>query len=152
MAHIMDEFYMRLALGVAKDGAGLTGANPNVGCVIVLDGKIIACERTADSGRPHAEYKAVETAFESFDGIEGCDVYVTLEPCAHISERGPNCSDVMLDIKPARVIIAMQDPDPRTAGNGIKKMQDAGIIVEVGLLGDEAAEIIKDFTARFDKA
>ena len=58
----------------------------------------------------------------------------------------------MLDIKPARVIIAMQDPDPRTAGNGIKKMQDAGIIVEVGLLGDEAAELIKDFTARFDKA
>jgi diaminohydroxyphosphoribosylaminopyrimidine deaminase/5-amino-6-(5-phosphoribosylamino)uracil reductase len=150
MAHLMDEFYMRLALAVAKDGAGLTEANPNVGCVIVLNGKIIACERTCDSGRPHAEYKAVETAFETFDDIEGCDVYVTLEPCAHISERGPNCSDVLLDIKPARVVIAMQDPDPRTCGNGIKKLEDAGIKVEVGLLGDEASDIIKDFIAKFN--
>ena len=149
MAHVMDEFYMRLAIASAKDGIGKTDSNPSVGCVIVLNGKIIACNRTDDGGRPHAEYKAVEAAFETYDDITGCEVYVTLEPCAHISERGPNCSDVLLDIKPSRVIIAMQDPDPRTSGNGIKKLIDAGIIVEVGLLGDDAAAINPEFIKRF---
>ena len=135
MAHAKDEFFMRLALGVAKDGIGLTGTEPTAGCVIVYKGKIIACERTQDGGTPNAIYKAAETSFESFDDITGCDAYITNEPIIETSDELPSSLDVLLDIKPARVIIAPSDADNTT----IQTLKDAGIEVEIGLLASDAA-------------
>jgi diaminohydroxyphosphoribosylaminopyrimidine deaminase/5-amino-6-(5-phosphoribosylamino)uracil reductase len=125
------------ALRLGEEARGRSAPNPNVGCVIVsASGRIVGRGATAPGGRPHAEAIALEQA-----GRRATDatVYVTLEPCAHPSERGPACTDLLLAAKPARVVIALKDPDPRTAGKGIRRMRRAGIEVTLGL-GREAAK------------
>lgn len=102
--------------------------NPGVGCIIAQDGRVIARGWTQDSGRPHAEAVALDAAG---DAARGADIYVTLEPCAHVSERGPACTDRLIAARPARVVIGMSDPDPRTAGKGIERLRAAGIDVEL---------------------
>ena len=129
-------------------GAGVRGRsapNPNVGCVIVAGGEIVGRGATQPGGRPHAE--AVGLA-EAGDRAKGATLYTSLEPCAHASERGPACSDLIVEAAPARVVIALEDPDPRTAGKGIERLKAAGISVEIGCAAAAAAESMAGFLTR----
>ncbi|RDS78582.1 bifunctional diaminohydroxyphosphoribosylaminopyrimidine deaminase/5-amino-6-(5-phosphoribosylamino)uracil reductase RibD [Alteriqipengyuania lutimaris] len=98
--------------------------NPSVGCLIVSHGRVVGRGWTQPGGRPHAEAMALA---EAGDAARGADVYATLEPCAHKSSRGPACADLLAEAAPARVAIGAQDPDPRTCGQGIERLRDAGI-------------------------
>lgn len=134
---------MAAALALSWRGRGRTAPNPNVGCVIVRDGQIISRGWTQPGGRPHAEAHALEGT-----DAQGADVYTTLEPCAHDSERGPACTDLLIAAQPARVIIAAQDPDPRTDGTGAARLRDAGIAVTEGVHTDEAHRVMAGFFSR----
>ena len=121
---------MRRAIALGESARGRSAPNPNVGCVIVSSGgRAIGKGATASGGRPHAEAIALEQAGKR---AKGATVYVTLEPCAHASERGPACNDLLLAAKPARVVIALKDPDKRTSGKGIRRLRAAGIEVSLG--------------------
>src|SRR6476646_5427966 len=125
------------ALRLAEEARGRSAPNPNVGCVIVsANGRIVGRGATARGGRPHAEAVALEQAGKR---AKGATVYVTLEPCAHQSQRGPACTDLLLAAKPERIVIALKDPDSRTSGKGIQRLRRAGIEVTIGL-GREAAK------------
>ena len=132
-----------IALG---DGArGRTAPNPNVGCVIVSSGEIVGRGATQPGGRPHAEAVALAEAGER---AKGATLYTSLEPCAHHSERGPACSELSVEAELANVVIALEDPDPRTSGKGIERLQAAGIAVEVGSRAEEAAESMAGYLTR----
>ena len=125
------------ALALGEDARGRSAPNPNVGCVIVgTNGRIVGRGATERGGRPHAEAVALGQARGR---AKGATVYVTLEPCAHASERGPACTDLLLKAQPARVVIALKDPDARTSGKGIRRLRAAGIAVKLGV-GREAAK------------
>ena len=127
---------MAEALALAEEARGRSAPNPNVGCVIVSsNSRIVGRGATAARGRPHAEAIALEQAARR---AKDSTVYVTLEPCAHQSARGPACTDLLLAAKPSRVVIALKDPDPRTSGKGINRLRRAGIEVTLGV-GREAA-------------
>ncbi|MDN4629924.1 bifunctional diaminohydroxyphosphoribosylaminopyrimidine deaminase/5-amino-6-(5-phosphoribosylamino)uracil reductase RibD [Sphingomonas sp. PsM26] len=130
-----DQRWMDAALALASRGRGRTAPNPNVGCIIVADQKVVGRGWTQPGGRPHAEAMALAQAGEK---SRGATVYVTLEPCAHLSPRGPACADLLILSNVARVVIAMGDPDARTNGAGIARLREAGITVDVGI-GDAAA-------------
>ena len=124
------------ALRLGEEARGRSAPNPNVGCVIVSStGRVVGRGATALGGRPHSEAMALEQAGKR---AKGATVYVTLEPCAHESPRGPACTDLLLGAKPACMVIALKDPDPRTSGKGIRKLRCAGIEVNLGI-GREAA-------------
>ena len=125
------------AVALGEDARGRSAPNPNVGCVILsASGRIIGRGATAAGGRPHAEAIALEQAGKRSGGST---IYVTLEPCAHASDRGPACTDLLLAAKPARTVIALKDPDERTSGKGIRRLRRAGIEVTLGV-GREAAK------------
>jgi diaminohydroxyphosphoribosylaminopyrimidine deaminase/5-amino-6-(5-phosphoribosylamino)uracil reductase len=125
------------ALRLAEEARGQSAPNPNVGCVIVsASARVVGKGATARGGRPHAEALALEQAGKR---AQGATVYVTLEPCAHQSPRGPACTDLLLAARPARIVIALKDPDPRTAGKGIQRLRRAGIEVTLGV-GREGAK------------
>jgi diaminohydroxyphosphoribosylaminopyrimidine deaminase/5-amino-6-(5-phosphoribosylamino)uracil reductase len=125
------------ALRLGEEARGRSAPNPNVGCVIVSTaGRIVGRGATAAGGRPHAEAVALEQAGRR---AKDATVYVTLEPCAHASPRGPACTDLLVAAKPGRVVIALKDPDPRTAGKGIRRLRAAGIEVTLGV-GRELAQ------------
>ena len=131
-----DRAYMAEAVALGESARGLSVPNPNVGCVIVSPaGKVIGRGATARRGRPHAEAIALDQAGKKADGAV---VYVSLEPCAHQSPRGLACTDLLLQAKPSRVVIALKDPDPRTSGEGIRRLRDGGVEVTLGV-GREAA-------------
>jgi diaminohydroxyphosphoribosylaminopyrimidine deaminase/5-amino-6-(5-phosphoribosylamino)uracil reductase len=133
-----------VALGEAVRGS--TAPNPNVGCVVVSpDGTTVGQGATAPGGRPHAEAVAVKQAGRR---ARGATVYVTLEPCAHESGRGPACSDLLVKAEPARVVVALKDPDPRTAGEGIRRLRNAGIDVKLGTGRRAAAESLGGYLTR----
>jgi diaminohydroxyphosphoribosylaminopyrimidine deaminase/5-amino-6-(5-phosphoribosylamino)uracil reductase len=128
---------MEEALRLAEKARGRSAPNPNVGCVIVSSaGRVIGRGATAAGGRPHAEAIALQQAGKR---ANGATVYVTLEPCAHQSPRGPACTDLLLAARPARVVIGLKDPDPRTSGKGIQRLRRAEIEVALGI-GREAAK------------
>jgi diaminohydroxyphosphoribosylaminopyrimidine deaminase/5-amino-6-(5-phosphoribosylamino)uracil reductase len=134
------------ALRLGESARGRSAPNPNVGCVIVsTGGKIIGKGATAGGGRPHAEAVALQLAGGR---AKGATVYVTLEPCAHPSERGPACTDLLLASKPARVAIALKDPDPRTAGKGINRLRRAGIEVSLGTCREAAKRSLAGWLTR----
>jgi diaminohydroxyphosphoribosylaminopyrimidine deaminase/5-amino-6-(5-phosphoribosylamino)uracil reductase len=119
------------AIALAESARGRSAPNPNVGCVIVSRaGRIVGRGATAPGGRPHAEAVALEDAGKR---ARGSDVYVTLEPCAHASDRGPSCADLLIAAGPKRVIVAMKDPDRRTNGKGLRRLRAAGIDVKTGV-------------------
>jgi diaminohydroxyphosphoribosylaminopyrimidine deaminase/5-amino-6-(5-phosphoribosylamino)uracil reductase len=128
---------MAEAIRLGEAARGRSAPNPNVGCVIVSGkGEIVGRGATAPGGRPHAEAIALEQAGNK---ARGSTVYVTLEPCAHESPRGPACADLLVRSKPARVVIAIRDPDLRINGKGIKRLRGAGIEVKLGV-GRRAAQ------------
>ena len=136
---------MAEAIALGDRGRGRTAPNPNVGCVIVRDGTAVGRGWTRPGGRPHAEAVALE---EAGGQVEGSTVYVTLEPCAHESPRGPACADLLVAARPARVVIALGDPDPRIDGAGIARLRAAGIAVETGPGAEEAAASMAGFLTR----
>jgi len=139
---------MAEAVALGEAARGSTAANPNVGCVIVSPkGRVVAHGATAPGGRPHAEAIALEEAGKK---ARGSIVYVTLEPCAHESERGPACADLLVRAKPKRVVVALKDPDPRTAGKGIRRLRAAGIEVKTGMGAKAAAESLSGYLTRLE--
>jgi diaminohydroxyphosphoribosylaminopyrimidine deaminase / 5-amino-6-(5-phosphoribosylamino)uracil reductase len=130
-----DAAWMAAALALSERTRGRTAPNPNVGCVLVRDGRVVGRGWTQPSGRPHAEAVALAQAG---DKSRGATCYVTLEPCAHVSPRGPACADLLVQAGVARVVIALGDPDLRTDGEGVARLRKAGIDVEVGV-GESAA-------------
>ncbi len=142
-----DHAFMSRALQLAAQGLYTTDPNPRVGCVIVRDEKIIGEGFHARTGTPHAEVHALLVAG---DRAVGSTIYVTLEPCSH-QGRTPPCVDAVLAAKPARVVVAMQDPNPQVSGAGMAKLRAAGITVDVGVLGKEAAALNPGFIARMTR-
>ncbi|KQR83652.1 bifunctional diaminohydroxyphosphoribosylaminopyrimidine deaminase/5-amino-6-(5-phosphoribosylamino)uracil reductase RibD [Sphingomonas sp. Leaf343] len=136
---------MAAALTLAERTRGRTAPNPNVGCVIVKAGRVIGRGWTTAGGRPHAEATALAQAGEE---SRGATCYVTLEPCAHVSPRGPACSDLLVAAGVARVVGAIEDPDPRTAGAGFARLRSAGIAVDVGPGGTDARRTMAGFLTR----
>jgi diaminohydroxyphosphoribosylaminopyrimidine deaminase/5-amino-6-(5-phosphoribosylamino)uracil reductase len=136
---------MQAALALAERGRGRTAPNPNVGCVIVKEGKVVGRGWTQPGGRPHAEAMALA---EAADAARGATVFTTLEPCAHASPRGPACSDLLVEAGVASVVAAIGDPDPRTDGRGHDRLRAAGIEVETGSRADEARRSMAGFLTR----
>lgn len=120
--------WLDAAAALAARGRPLSRPNPAVGAVIVKDGKVVGRGWTQAGGRPHAEAGALAMAGRA---AEGATLYVTLEPCAHASLRGPSCTSLVLASDLARVVIGVEDPDPRTAGSGIAAIREAGIAAEL---------------------
>jgi diaminohydroxyphosphoribosylaminopyrimidine deaminase/5-amino-6-(5-phosphoribosylamino)uracil reductase len=136
---------MGAALALAERGRGRTAPNPNVGCVIVADGRVVGRGWTQAGGRPHAEAMALA---EAGSQAEGATCYVTLEPCAHVSPRGPACSDLLIESGVARVVVALEDPDVRTASQGFARLRAAGIAVTRDVRMEEARRSMAGFLAR----
>ena len=140
-----DSRWMAAAIALGERGRGRTAPNPNVGCIVVKDERVVGRGWTQPSGRPHAEAVALAEAGEE---VRGATVYTTLEPCAHRSERGPTCADLLVEAKPARVVAAAGDPDPRTAGQGFERLRAAGIEVLSGVEAEAAERSMAGFLTR----
>ncbi|NDL64982.1 bifunctional diaminohydroxyphosphoribosylaminopyrimidine deaminase/5-amino-6-(5-phosphoribosylamino)uracil reductase RibD [Acerihabitans arboris] len=140
----LDEFYMARALGLARRGRFTTAPNPNVGCVIVREGNIIGEGFHLRAGEPHAEVHALRMAGAA---ARGATAYVTLEPCSHHG-RTPPCADALVAAGVARVVVAMQDPNPQVAGRGMYLLRQAGVSVEHGLMMNEAEALNPGFLKR----
>jgi diaminohydroxyphosphoribosylaminopyrimidine deaminase/5-amino-6-(5-phosphoribosylamino)uracil reductase len=130
-----DRRFMGLALTLGRRGLGRTHPNPAVGAVVVKDGVIVGRGWTQPGGRPHAEPVALAQAGEA---ARGATLYVTLEPCSHVG-KSPPCADAIIAAGIARVVSAIEDPNPEVAGQGHAKLRNAGIEVDVGLMAEEAA-------------
>jgi diaminohydroxyphosphoribosylaminopyrimidine deaminase/5-amino-6-(5-phosphoribosylamino)uracil reductase len=135
---------MRAALALARRGLGTVWPNPAVGCVIVDRGRIVGRGWTQPGGRPHGETEALGRAGEA---ARGATAYVSLEPCCHWG-RTPPCTDALIAAGIRRVVVALEDPDPRVAGAGVRQLHAAGLEVETGLCEAEAAEINAGFFCR----
>ena len=144
MSRAADARYMALALSLGARGLGRVWPNPSVGCVIVLDGRIVGRGRTGDGGRPHAETVALAQAGKA---ARGATAYVTLEPCAHHGKTPP-CAEALVAAGVARVVTALEDPDPRVAGRGHTILQKAGIEVMTGIMRREAMDSHAGFLKR----
>ena len=149
MAYTADDYrYMARALKLARRGVFTTDPNPNVGCVIVAsDGEVVGEGWHERAGEAHAEVRALLQAGER---ARGATVFVTLEPCSHHGQTPP-CSDALVNAGVSRVVCAMQDPNPLVAGNGVSRLQDAGVEVQSGLLEIEARELNRGFITRMEK-
>lgn len=139
---------MSAALSLGERGIGQTGNNPSVGCIIVKDGKVEGRGWTQPGGRPHAEAMALEAAG---DAATDATIYITLEPCAHKSGLGPACADILIAAKPAHVVVAIEDPDPRTSGKGLARVRDAGINVTTGIMAAQARMALAGFLSRIER-
>lgn len=128
MSAAEDQRWLNAAAALAARGRPLSRPNPAVGAVIVRNGVVVGRGWTQAGGRPHAEAGALAQAGAA---AQGATLYVTLEPCAHASARGPSCTSLVLGSGLSRVVIGVEDPDPRTAGSGIAAMQAAGIAAEL---------------------
>ena len=135
---------MRRALELARRGLGNTWPNPAVGCVLVHGARIVGEGWTQPGGRPHAEVVALD---EAGARARGAMAYVTLEPCAHTGKTPP-CAVALAEAGVARVVIALEDPDPRVSGGGRAILQRAGIAIDDGLMMREAAELNAGFLSR----
>lgn len=141
-----DQAFMARALELARKGLYSTHPNPRVGCVIVRDGQVVGEGWHARAGEPHAEVHALRQAGER---ARGATAYVTLEPCSHHG-RTPPCADALVNAGVARVVAAMQDPNPQVAGRGLLRLMDAGIAVQSGVLESEARALNAGFIKRME--
>jgi diaminohydroxyphosphoribosylaminopyrimidine deaminase/5-amino-6-(5-phosphoribosylamino)uracil reductase len=138
---------MARALRLAERGLYTTQPNPRVGCVIARDGEVVGEGWHVRAGEPHAEVFALRAAGER---ARGATAYVTLEPCAHHG-RTPPCADALVEAGVARVIAACEDPNPKTAGGGLRRLSEAGIEVLAGLMSDAARELNLGFFSRMQR-
>jgi diaminohydroxyphosphoribosylaminopyrimidine deaminase/5-amino-6-(5-phosphoribosylamino)uracil reductase len=143
----VDHGMMARALQLAERGLWTTSPNPRVGCVLVRDGVIVGEGWHEKAGEPHAEVHALRAAGDS---ARGATAYVTLEPCSHHG-RTPPCADALIKAGVARVVAAMQDPNPLVSGQGLALLQAAGIETAHGLLAHEAAELNIGFVSRMTR-
>jgi diaminohydroxyphosphoribosylaminopyrimidine deaminase / 5-amino-6-(5-phosphoribosylamino)uracil reductase len=139
-----DHRFMARALELASRGLYSTHPNPRVGCVIVRQGRIVGEGYHILAGGPHAEIYALNAAGEQ---ARGATVYVSLEPCSHHGKTPP-CADALVAAGVSRVVIAMRDPNPLVAGQGMQRLEDAGILTESGLMQAQAARINPGFIKR----
>ena len=139
-----DVAWMSRALALAEGGRYTAAPNPLVGCVLVRDGAVVGEGYHRRAGEGHAEVNAL---LEAGPRARGATAYVTLEPCAHHG-RTPPCTEALIGAGVARVVAAMQDPNPQVAGKGLALLRAAGIAVECGLLADEAAALNPGFIKR----
>ena len=139
---------MAQAVALGEAARGTTAPNPNVGCLIVADDRIVGRGATQPGGRPHAEAIALA---EAGDAAAGATIYVSLEPCVHRSPRGPACADLLIAARPSRVVAAIEDPDPRMAGRGFEMLRRAGIAVEIGEGAEAAARSMEGFFSRIER-
>ena len=140
-----DQRWMAAAAAIAARARPLSRPNPAVGALLVRDGVVVARGFTQPGGRPHAEAIALDAAGEA---AAGATLYVTLEPCAHASARGPACADLIAAAPVARVVIGCSDPDPRTAGAGVARIRAAGIPVEIVASPEASASLAGYLSAR----
>lgn len=133
---------MQRCLELAKKGLGQVAPNPMVGCVVVYEGKIIAEGYHQKYGEAHAEPNAIKQV--SDEHLKKCTIYVSLEPCSHFGKTAP-CADLIVSKGIPKVFVGCLDPNPLVAGKGIKKLHDAGIEVEYGILDKECRELNKRF-------
>lgn len=139
---------MATAIDLATQGLRLTSPNPRVGCVIVApDGRVLGQGHTQRAGGPHAEIMAMRDASALGHSVRGATAYVTLEPCAHQGRTGP-CCDALVAAGIAKVVAALQDPNPKVAGQGFARLRAAGIAVEIGPGEAEARELNIGFFSR----
>ncbi|MFI3136875.1 MAG: bifunctional diaminohydroxyphosphoribosylaminopyrimidine deaminase/5-amino-6-(5-phosphoribosylamino)uracil reductase RibD [Methylococcaceae bacterium] len=138
-----DAIFMARAIQLARLGRYTTDPNPRVGCVLVKDAQIIAEGWHARAGQGHAEV----VALQQIETAQGATAYVTLEPCSHFGKTPP-CCDALIAAGVARVVVAMQDPNPLVAGAGLKKLQAAGITVDAGLMQCDAEQLNRGFIKR----
>ena len=139
-----DLAHMRAALALARRGLGNTWPNPAVGCVIVKDGHVRGRGWTQRGGRPHAETEALARAGAA---ARGATAYVSLEPCSHHGKTPP-CAESLITAGIARVVSAVEDPDPRVSGRGLTRLREAGIAVETNVCETVAAELNAGFFTR----
>ena len=142
-----DFTYMERALALAARGMYTTDPNPRVGCVLVRDGIVIGEGFTQPAGQDHAEIRALKDARSRGHDPRGATAYVTLEPCSHFG-RTPPCANALIEAKIARVIAAMEDPNPLVSGRGLRILRDASIEVRCGLLEHDARELNIGFVSR----
>ncbi|MBK0326908.1 bifunctional diaminohydroxyphosphoribosylaminopyrimidine deaminase/5-amino-6-(5-phosphoribosylamino)uracil reductase RibD [Rhodobacteraceae bacterium F11138] len=138
---------MALALSLGRRGQGACWPNPSVGCVLVSEGRVVGRGWTQPGGRPHAEPVALAQAG---DLARGATAYITLEPCAHHGETPP-CCDALIAAGVARVVAAIEDSDPRVAGQGFAALRQHGISVTTGVLADQAARDHAGFFLRTEQ-
>lgn len=136
---------MAAAVALGERGRGRTAPNPNVGCILVRDGRVVGRGWTQPGGRPHAEQMALRDAAGE---ARGATAYVTLEPCCHSSPRGPACADLLAEAGVSRVVAAVEDPDPRVAGGGLVRLSEAGVEVGRGSGADGARRSMAGFLTR----
>jgi diaminohydroxyphosphoribosylaminopyrimidine deaminase/5-amino-6-(5-phosphoribosylamino)uracil reductase len=138
---------MQTALGLARRGLGKVAPNPAVGCILVrpdLGDRVVGRGWTQPGGRPHAETEALRRAGQL---AQGATAYVTLEPCSHKGQTAP-CADALINAKVKRVVIAMQDPDPRVSGQGVAKLRDAGLEISIKVLESDSEQLNIGFINR----
>jgi diaminohydroxyphosphoribosylaminopyrimidine deaminase/5-amino-6-(5-phosphoribosylamino)uracil reductase len=141
-----DHRAMHDALAMAHEAIGLSDPNPRVGCVIAGPGWQVA-GHTQAAGGAHAEVMALAAALRAGRDVRGATAYVTLEPCSHHGRTGP-CCDALIDAGIARVVAALEDPNPLVGGQGLARLRAAGVQVQAGLLADEARELNIGFFSR----
>ncbi len=139
-----DARWMDYALRLGRRALGTTAENPNVGCVIVKDARVVGIGWTQPGGRPHAETQALKMAGEA---ARGATAYVTLEPCAHHGKTKP-CAEALVTAGIARVVTAIEDPDPRVSGGGHAILERAGIMFQSGVMPEEARRDMAGFLTR----
>lgn len=146
-----DARLMDFALRLGRRALGHVAPNPAVGCVIASpEGRVLGIGWTAPGGRPHAEAVALADATARFGeaALRGATAYATLEPCSHRSGRGAPCADALVAAGIARAVVALHDPYPAVDGRGLARLRAAGLQVELGLGGDEAAQDQQGFLTR----
>ena len=141
---------MQLALKQAELGLYITSPNPRVGCVIVKEGMVVAQGHTQAAGQAHAEVSALRDATARGVDVRGATAYVTLEPCSHHG-RTPPCTNALIQSGVARVVAAIEDPNPLVAGQGLARLRAAGILTEIGVLAEQAREINIGFFSRMQR-
>lgn len=144
-----DTSFMLQAINLAKQAWYSTDPNPRVGCVITKNNQIIGKGYHIKAGGPHAEIHAIANAEQAGHELKGSTAYVTLEPCSH-QGKTPPCCDALIDAKVSRVVVAMEDPNPLVSGQGIQRLKDAGIGVEVGVLEQDARQLNPEFIFRME--
>ncbi|MDD3883809.1 MAG: bifunctional diaminohydroxyphosphoribosylaminopyrimidine deaminase/5-amino-6-(5-phosphoribosylamino)uracil reductase RibD [Gallionella sp.] len=147
MAEVQDNVWMAHALQLAARGLNTTSPNPRVGCVLVREGRNVGEGWHVRTGEPHAEAHALQAAGES---ARGATAYVTLEPCSHHG-RTPPCADALVSAGVKRVVVAVQDPNPQVAGEGLTRLRTAGVEVECGLMESAARELNVGFFSRMTR-